>query len=74
MFANSDTDKTDHRFKFEDIKTEHRYLNIQEEAIRGCNIHNRAEWVYYPEVGKAIQNDKFINEQVRLQCQSSKVK
>lgn len=40
-------------------------INVEEEyIITGCHIHGRSEWVKYPNTGKAIQEDKFINEQV----------
>lgn len=42
--------------------------------IRGCNIHDHSEWVWYPQTGKAWQTDKFINEQVADQMKKMKVK
>lgn len=64
MFSNYDSE-IDHRFGFEDLNIEKRYLNTNEEPLKGCNIHDRSEWVKYPETGQAIQEDKFINEQVK---------
>jgi hypothetical protein len=51
--------KPRHCFDYDELRNE--------KPIRGCNIHDRSEWVWYPLTGEAWQKDEVIRNQVREQ-------